>query len=118
MSAVGATPPRYSALHRGGQGTVGTAPRSPNRSIVRCDARRVVRYLYSTTFGALAIQTMAETSPKQLVLKAIEDLPADASIEDAMERLYFLAKVYRGLADADAGRFVSHEDVKARFGLR
>ena len=63
------------------------------------------------------IHTMAET-PKQLALKAIEDLPADATIEDAMERLYFLAKVYRGLAEADAGRFVSHEEVKARFGLR
>lgn len=82
------------------------------------DARPNVRYLSGATFGALATLTMAETSPKQLVLKAIEDLPADASIEDAMERLYFLAKVYRGLADADAGRFVSHEDVKARFGLR
>jgi predicted transcriptional regulator len=62
---------------------------------------------------------MAETSsPKQLVLKAIEDLPADATIEDAMERLYFLAKVHRGLAEADGGQFVSHEEVKARFGLR
>ena len=61
---------------------------------------------------------MAETSPKQLALKAIEDLPADATIEDAMERLYFFAKVHRGLAEADAGQFVSHEDVRARFGLR
>jgi len=34
-----------------------------------------------------------------------------------MERLYFLATVHRGLADAEAGRLVSHEDVKARFGL-
>ena len=61
---------------------------------------------------------MAETSPKQLALKAIEGLPADATIEDAMERLYFLAKVYRGLAEAEAGHFVSHEEVKAQFGLR
>lgn len=61
---------------------------------------------------------MAETSPKELALKAIEDLPADATIEDAMERLYFLAKVYRGLAEAEAGHFVSHEEVKARFGFR
>ena len=82
------------------------------------DARLNAGYLSGATCAALAILTMAETSPKQLVLKAIEDLPADASIEDAMERLYFLAKVYRGLADAEAGRFVSHEDVKARFGLR
>ena len=35
-----------------------------------------------------------------------------------MERLYFFAKVHRGLAEADAGQFVSHEDVRARFGLR
>jgi predicted transcriptional regulator len=62
--------------------------------------------------------TMAETSPKQLALKAIEDLPADATIEDAMERLYFLAKVHRGLAEADAGQFVAHEEVRTRFGLR
>jgi predicted transcriptional regulator len=81
-------------------------------------ARLNVIYVSSATFAILAILTMAETSPKQLVLKAIEDLPADASIEDAMERLYFLAKVYRGLADAEAGRFVAHEEVKARFGLR
>ena len=61
---------------------------------------------------------MAETSPKQLALKAIEDLPADATIEDAMERLYFLAKVHRGLAEAEVGQFVSHDEVRTRFGLR
>jgi len=61
---------------------------------------------------------MAENSPKQLALRAIEDLPADATIEDAMERLYFLAKVHRGLAEAEDGQFVSHDEVRARFGLR
>ena len=34
-----------------------------------------------------------------------------------MERLLFLAKIERGLADADAGRTISHEDVKKRLGL-
>lgn len=82
------------------------------------DVRLDVGYVSGATFDPPTTLTMAETSPKQLVLKAIEDLPADATIEDAMERLYFLAKVYRGLADAEAGRFVSHEEVKARFGLR
>jgi predicted transcriptional regulator len=61
---------------------------------------------------------MAESSPKQLALHAIESLPADASIEDAMERLYLLAKVERGLADVEAGRTVPHEAVRERFGLR
>ena len=61
---------------------------------------------------------MAQTSAKQLALQAIEALPADATLEDAMERLYFLAKVERGLREADAGQFVPHEEVRARYGLR
>jgi predicted transcriptional regulator len=34
-----------------------------------------------------------------------------------MERLYFLAKVERGEADAEAGRVVPHEDISKRFAL-
>jgi predicted transcriptional regulator len=60
---------------------------------------------------------MAESSIKQRVLDAVQQLPADATVEDAMERLYFLAKIERGIADAEAGRVVSHDDVKARFSL-
>jgi predicted transcriptional regulator len=60
---------------------------------------------------------MPETSIKQKVLEVVEKLPADATVEDAMERLYFLAKIERGLADAEAGRVSSHEDVRAKFSL-
>ena len=67
--------------------------------------------------ASIRMATVAESSPKQLALKAIEDLPADATIEDAMERLYFLAKVQRGITEAEAGQFVSHDEVRARFGL-
>lgn len=58
------------------------------------------------------------TSAKQKVLAAVEKLPADATIEDAMERLYFLAKIDRGIADADAGRLTDHEELRARFTRR
>lgn len=51
---------------------------------------------------------------KQKVLKAVRALPANASYEDAMERLLFLAKIERGLKQADAGRTVSHERVKQK----
>jgi predicted transcriptional regulator len=61
---------------------------------------------------------VAESSAKQMALRALEQLPDDATLDDAMERLYFLTKVERGLADADAGRVVPHEEVLARFGLR
>jgi hypothetical protein len=55
------------------------------------------------------------TSAKQKVLAPVEKLPADATIEDAMERLYFLTKIDRGVADADAGRLTDHEEVRLRF---
>ncbi len=60
---------------------------------------------------------MTEPSIKQKVLEAVQQLPSDATVEDAMERLYFLAKIERGLADADAGHVVSHEEVRTRFSL-
>jgi len=51
---------------------------------------------------------------KGQVLKAIEALPTDASIEDAMDELLYLLKIDRGLADIDAGRTVSHEEALDR----
>jgi predicted transcriptional regulator len=57
---------------------------------------------------------MAASSVKQRVIEAVRDLPEDATVEDAMERLYFLAKVEEGLRQADAGQTVSHEEAKRR----
>jgi predicted transcriptional regulator len=51
---------------------------------------------------------------KQKVMQAMEVLPDDASIEDAMERLLFLAKIERGIQQADAGQTISHDQVKER----
>jgi predicted transcriptional regulator len=51
---------------------------------------------------------------KEKIIQAVEELPADATIEDAMERLLFLAKVERGLKQADAGETISHMEVKER----
>lgn len=60
---------------------------------------------------------MVGSTGKALLQKAVEQLPENASVEDAIERLVFLAKIERGLADANAGRIVSHEEVKRRLGL-
>jgi predicted transcriptional regulator len=59
---------------------------------------------------------MADATAKQLALHALEELPEDATLEDAMERLFLLEKIERGRADARTGRTVTHEDVVARFG--
>ena len=51
---------------------------------------------------------------KEKIIQAVKELPANATIEDAMERLLFLAKVERGLKQADAGNTISHMEVKER----
>jgi predicted transcriptional regulator len=54
---------------------------------------------------------------KDLLRETAEKLPADATVEEAMERLYFLSKIERGLEQADAGKTISHEEVRRRLGL-
>ena len=51
---------------------------------------------------------------KQQMLKAIEELPDDASVEDALERLYLLYKIERGLKQADNGALVTQEEARQR----
>lgn len=45
-------------------------------------------------------------------------MPDTATLEDAMERIYLLESIEHGRDDIRAGRTVSHEDVKQRFGVR
>jgi predicted transcriptional regulator len=51
---------------------------------------------------------------KEKIIAAIGSLPDDASFEDGMERLLFLAKLERGISQADAGLTLSHEEVCER----
>lgn len=51
---------------------------------------------------------------KEQVIKAIQDLPQNASIEDAMEKLYLLYKVNRGIKQADEGQKISQEEAKKK----
>ena len=58
----------------------------------------------------------APATPKERILEALRSLPADATVDDAIERLVFMAKVEEGLAQLDAGQGIPHEEVKRRFG--
>jgi len=51
---------------------------------------------------------------KEKMVHAVEDLSDDATIEDAMERLLFLAKIERGIQQADAGQTITHAQVKEK----
>ncbi len=57
---------------------------------------------------------MSGSTAKQKILEAIEKLPADATLEDAIEQLVLLAKIERGLAELDAGKGVAHSEAKQR----
>lgn len=55
-------------------------------------------------------------SSKERILDALKTLPSDATVDDAIERLVFIARVEEGLAQLDAGQGIAHEEVKRRFG--
>lgn len=51
---------------------------------------------------------------KVKLIHAMEALPADATIKDAMDRLWPMAKVECGLQQADAGQTISRTEMEAR----
>ncbi len=51
---------------------------------------------------------------RERVLDVIKSLPAETSVEEAMERLYFLADIEEGLRQVEQGQVVSHEEAKGR----
>jgi hypothetical protein len=55
---------------------------------------------------------------KQQMLKVIEELPDDAGVEEALDRLYLLYKVQKGLRQADRGEMLTQEEVRSRFDSR
>jgi predicted transcriptional regulator len=60
---------------------------------------------------------MEAVASKQRILNALSDLTEDATIEEAIERLYFLSKVEKGMTQLDQGLGMDHDEVKLRLGL-
>jgi predicted transcriptional regulator len=58
---------------------------------------------------------MPSETVKQRAIEALQRLPEDATIDDAIERLCLIAKIEEGLRQADAGQLTDHEEVKKRF---
>ena len=58
----------------------------------------------------------APATTKERILEALRSLPPDATVDDAIERLIFLARIEEGLAQLDAGRGIAHDEIKRRFG--
>ena len=48
------------------------------------------------------------------IIDSLRDLPEKTTIEEAMERLYVLAKIEKGIKEADEGQCISHEEAKEK----
>ena len=57
---------------------------------------------------------MSQLSTKDQMIQLIEQLPPDATVEDAIERLYLLYKVERGLDQAETGQKISQEEARRK----
>lgn len=51
---------------------------------------------------------------KEIVEEILEQLPEEATLEEVQYRLYVRQKIEQGLADVEAGRVISHDEVKRR----
>ena len=51
---------------------------------------------------------------KQKLLQLVQDQPEDSSYDEILRELAFARMVDWGLADAQSGRTISHEEMKAR----
>lgn len=66
----------------------------------------------------MSTATAPKSGIKEAALEIVRDLPDDATWADLQYRLYVREKIERGLADIEAGRVVSHEEILAEFGMK
>jgi predicted transcriptional regulator len=86
-------------------------------STVESSLRKIVGALTQSQLRSTETEDraiLAETTVKHKVLKAIEELPHDATFEDVLEHLYFLSKIDKGLQQVAAGETVSHAEAMKR----
>lgn len=60
---------------------------------------------------------MEKTVLKKEVDNMLNDLPDDANWDDLMYKIYVRQSIEQGLEDSEAGRTVSHEDIKKKYQL-
>lgn len=53
-------------------------------------------------------------SAKEQIGKILQDQPGDSSYDELLRELAFARMIARGLADSDAGKTISHEEMGRR----
>jgi predicted transcriptional regulator len=58
---------------------------------------------------------MPGQTERQITIQALGSLPGDATFEDAIEHLCFLATIEEGLRQSEAGELIPQEEIKKQF---
>lgn len=61
---------------------------------------------------------MTQPITKADIVRAVSELPDDATLDDAFERLFVLHKIERGLREAEEGETMTQVEVEAYFRKR
>ena len=61
---------------------------------------------------------MSPIITKSQIVRAVSELPDDATLDDAFERLFVLHKIERGLREAVEGQTMTQDEVEAYFRQR
>jgi hypothetical protein len=61
---------------------------------------------------------MTQPITKSDIVRAVSELPDDATLDDAFERLFVLHKIERGLREGEAGQTMTQAGVEAHFRQR
>ena len=61
---------------------------------------------------------MSQGTTKAKIVRAVEELPEDATIEDAIERLVFLHKIEVGLKQVEEGKTIPLAELEAQLKRR
>jgi predicted transcriptional regulator len=72
-----------------------------------------IRPRYDVT-GRILIVATAQHITKQQLVQAMQSLPDDAGVEEALERLRFMQAVEEGLKQLDDGQSLSQDEVERR----
>ena len=54
---------------------------------------------------------MSVPTTRDQIIEALRDLPTDATLDDAIERLIFLSRIEEGLDELDRGLGIPHAEV-------
>jgi len=60
---------------------------------------------------------MEKSVLKKEVENMLDDLPEDADWDDVMYKIYVRQSIEKGLKDSEAGRTISHEEIKKKYKL-